>query len=67
MGQRPSYVDSLVNISERAAISKIRTSAHLQRIERGRHTNILVYGPDPINIMFSSGFCLNSFFVLDIQ
>jgi hypothetical protein len=67
MGQRPSYVDSLVNISERAAISKIRTSAHLLRIERGRHTNILVYVPDPINIMFSSGFCPNSFFVLDIQ
>ena len=28
--------------------------------------NILVYGPGPINIMFSSGFCPNSFFVLDI-
>jgi hypothetical protein len=28
--------------------------------------NILVYWPDPINIMFSSGFCPNSFFVLDI-
>ena len=37
MRQRPSYVDSLVNISERAAISKIRTSGHLLRIERGRH------------------------------
>jgi hypothetical protein len=40
MGQRPSYVDSIVNISERAAISKICTSAHLLMIERGRHTNI---------------------------
>jgi hypothetical protein len=40
MGQRPLYVDSLVNISERAAISKIRTSAHLLMIERGRHNNI---------------------------
>jgi hypothetical protein len=40
MGQRPLYVDSLVNISERAAISKIRTSAHLLMIERGRHKNI---------------------------
>jgi hypothetical protein len=29
--------------------------------------NILVYGLDPINIMFSSRFCPNSFFVLDIQ
>ena len=29
--------------------------------------NILVYGPGRINIMFSSGFCPNSFFVLDIQ
>jgi hypothetical protein len=35
MGQRPSYmyVDGLINISERAAISKIRTSAHLLMIE----------------------------------
>ena len=40
MGQRPSYVDSLVNILERAAISKIRTSAHLLMIERGRHKHI---------------------------
>jgi hypothetical protein len=40
MGQRPSYVDSLVNISERAAISKIRTCAHLLMIERGRHKHI---------------------------
>jgi hypothetical protein len=38
MGQRPSYVDSLINISERAAISKIRTSAHLLMLER--HKNI---------------------------
>ena len=29
--------------------------------------NIFVYGPGPINIMFSYGFCPNSFFVLDIQ
>jgi hypothetical protein len=29
--------------------------------------NILVYWPGPINMMFSSGFCPNSFFVLDIQ
>jgi hypothetical protein len=40
MGQRPSYVDSLVNISERAAISKIRTCAHLLMIERGRHCTV---------------------------
>lgn len=40
MGKRPLYVDNLVNISERAAISKIRTSAHLLMIERGRHKNI---------------------------
>ena len=39
MGQRPSYVDSLINISERAAISKIRTSAHLLMMEKGRHSN----------------------------
>jgi hypothetical protein len=29
--------------------------------------NILVYLPGPINIMFSYGFCPNSFFVFDIQ
>ena len=29
--------------------------------------NILVYWPGPINIMFSSEFCPNLFFVLDIQ
>ena len=40
MGQRPPYVDNLVNISERAAISKIRTSSHLLMIERGRYKNI---------------------------
>ena len=40
MGQRPPYVDNLVNISERAAISKIRTSPHLLMIERGRYKNI---------------------------
>jgi hypothetical protein len=42
MGQRPSYVDSLINISERAAISKIRTSAHLLMLER--HKNIPTSG-----------------------
>ena len=26
-----------------------------------------MYGPGPINIIFSSGFCPNSYFVLDIQ
>jgi hypothetical protein len=40
--QRPSYVDSLINISERAAISKIRTSAHLLMLER--HKNIPTSG-----------------------
>jgi hypothetical protein len=29
--------------------------------------NITVYWPDPVNIMFSSGFCPNSFLALDIQ
>ena len=44
MRQRPSYVDSLVNISERADISKIRTSGHLLRIERGRHPTSETFG-----------------------
>lgn len=40
MGQRPSYVDSLNNLNDRAAICKIRISAHPLMIERGRHLNI---------------------------
>jgi hypothetical protein len=43
MGQRPSYVDSLVNISERAAIPKIRTSAHLLMLERGSGSCIKIF------------------------
>ena len=39
-GCRPYYVDNLINISERAAISKIRTSSHFLMIEKGRHSNI---------------------------
>ena len=40
MGQRPPYVDILKNRDDRAAICKIRISAHLLLIERGRHLNI---------------------------
>jgi hypothetical protein len=40
MGQRPPYVDVLNNICDRAAICKIRISAHPLMIERGRHLNI---------------------------
>ena len=40
MGQRPSYVDNLIDIKQRAAISKIRTSSHTLMIEKGRHKNI---------------------------
>ena len=40
MGQRPSYVDNLIDIKQRAAIAKIRTSSHTLMIEKGRHKNI---------------------------
>lgn len=40
MGQRPPYVDVLNNRCDRAAICKIRISAHPLMIERGRHLNI---------------------------
>jgi hypothetical protein len=40
MGQRPPYVDVLNNRCDRAAICKIRVSAHPLMIERGRHLNI---------------------------
>ncbi len=40
MGQRPSYVDNLKNREDRAAVCKLRISAHLLMIERGRHLNI---------------------------
>jgi hypothetical protein len=36
-------------------------------LRKTNRENILVYCPGPINIMFSSEFCPNSFFVLDIQ
>ena len=40
MGQRPPYVDVLNNRCDRAAICKIRISAHPLMIERGRHLSI---------------------------
>ena len=40
MGQRPSYVDILKNREDRAAICKIRISAHSLQIEKGRYLNI---------------------------
>lgn len=40
VGLRPSYVDNLNNITERSAISRIRTSSHFLMIEKGRHDNI---------------------------
>ena len=40
MGQRPPYVDVLNNRCDRAAICKIRISAHPLMIERRRHLNI---------------------------
>lgn len=40
MGKRPPYVDILKNREDRAAVCKIRISAHQLMIERGRHLNI---------------------------
>ena len=40
MGHRPSYVDNLIEIKQRAVISKIRTSSHSPMIEKGRHASI---------------------------
>ena len=40
MGQRPPYVDILKSREDRASLCKIRISAHLLMIERGRHLNI---------------------------
>jgi hypothetical protein len=41
MGQRSPYVDVLNNRCDRAAICKIRVSAHPLMIERGRHLTYL--------------------------
>ena len=40
MGQRPHYVNTLKNRNDRAAVCKIRISAHSLMIERGRYFNI---------------------------
>ena len=40
MGERPAYVDKLINITDRSMLCKIRTSSHQLMIERGRHLNI---------------------------
>ena len=39
MGQRPHYVNTLKNRNDRAAVCKIRISAHSLMIERGRYFN----------------------------
>jgi hypothetical protein len=40
MGQIPHYVNTLKNRNDRAAVCKIRISAHSLIIERGRYFNI---------------------------
>ena len=40
MGYRPPYIDILKNVKDRAAICKIRISAHNLMIEKGRYLNI---------------------------
>ena len=40
MGQRPHYVNTLKNRNDRAAVCKIRISAHSLMIERGKQFNI---------------------------
>jgi hypothetical protein len=40
MGQRPHYVNTLKNRNDRAAVCKIRISAHSLMIERGKYFNI---------------------------
>jgi hypothetical protein len=41
MGQRPPYVDVLNNRCDRAAICKIRISAHPLMIERGKDLEVI--------------------------
>ena len=41
MCYRPPYIDILKNLKDRAAICKIRISAHNLMIEKGRHLNII--------------------------
>lgn len=40
MGKRPTYVDKVINLTDRSMICKLRTSSHQLMIERGRHLNI---------------------------
>jgi hypothetical protein len=56
--------DDLYNILARSSGPYRKIWTELANIVQP--VNILVYGADPINIMFSSVFCPNSFFVLDI-
>ena len=41
-GERPTYVDKLTNLADRAMICRFRTSSHQLMIEKGRHLNILL-------------------------
>ena len=40
MGKRPSYVDHLINLTDRSMICRLRVSSHQLMIEKGRHLNI---------------------------
>ena len=40
IGERPPYVDSLINLTDRSMICRLKISAHQLMIEKGRHLNL---------------------------